>query len=267
MRVLSVVGNRPQFIKSAPLSAALREAGIDEVVLHTGQHYDPELSEVFFDELGLAEPRYRLDLRDAPTRTRCGPAIREAVDGRASPTGCSSTATRTRRSPAREAAGASPIAHVEAGLRSFDLVDAGGAQPDRGRPAVGAAASARTSARRGSSRARASTGRRRGRRRRDGRRRPALRADRARALGRARAARRSSRAATLLVTVHREANVQPGAAARGSSRGCDRARRADRLPRAPAHARRARRGSGLDAAERSSRSATSTSPRSRRRRA
>ena len=53
MRVLSVVGNRPQFIKSAPLSAALREAGIDEVVLHTGQHYDPELSQVFFDELGL----------------------------------------------------------------------------------------------------------------------------------------------------------------------------------------------------------------------
>ena len=51
MRVLSIVGNRPQFIKSAPLSAALREAGIDEVVLHTGQHYDPELSQVFFEEL------------------------------------------------------------------------------------------------------------------------------------------------------------------------------------------------------------------------
>ena len=51
MRVLSVVGNRPQFIKSAPLSLALREAGIDEVVLHTGQHWDPEMSQVFFDEL------------------------------------------------------------------------------------------------------------------------------------------------------------------------------------------------------------------------
>ena len=38
MRVLSVVGNRPQFIKSAPLSVALRDAGIEEVVLHTGQH-------------------------------------------------------------------------------------------------------------------------------------------------------------------------------------------------------------------------------------
>ena len=43
MRVLSVVGNRPQFIKSAPLSVALRDAGIDEIVLHTGQHWDPEM--------------------------------------------------------------------------------------------------------------------------------------------------------------------------------------------------------------------------------
>src|SRR5438552_16306611 len=64
MHVLSVVGNRPQFIKSAPLSAALRAAGIDETVLHTGQHYDAELSQVFFDELGLAEAR-NLDLRTA----------------------------------------------------------------------------------------------------------------------------------------------------------------------------------------------------------
>ena len=51
-----MVGNRPQFIKSAPLSLALREAGIDEVVLHTGQHWDAEMSQVFFDELGLPEP-------------------------------------------------------------------------------------------------------------------------------------------------------------------------------------------------------------------
>ena len=62
-----VVGNRPQFIKSAPLSVALRDAGIDEVVLHSGQHWDPEMSQVFFDELGLPEPRYRLDLRTADT--------------------------------------------------------------------------------------------------------------------------------------------------------------------------------------------------------
>src|SRR5204862_1805175 len=65
VKVLSVVGNRPQFVKSAPLSLALRESGVEEVVLHTGQHYDPELSQVFFDELALAEPDYRLDLHTA----------------------------------------------------------------------------------------------------------------------------------------------------------------------------------------------------------
>src|SRR4051794_41977438 len=69
MKVLSVVGNRPQFIKSGPLSAALREAGIEEVGLHTGQHWDPELSDVFYAELGLPEPRYRLDLHTADAET------------------------------------------------------------------------------------------------------------------------------------------------------------------------------------------------------
>src|SRR6476660_4492264 len=79
MRILSVVGNRPQFIKSAPLSVALREAGIQEIVLHSGQHWDPEMSQVFFDELSIPEPAYRLDLRTADTGAMTGP-IREAVE-------------------------------------------------------------------------------------------------------------------------------------------------------------------------------------------
>ena len=69
MKVLSVVGNRPQFIKSGPVSAALREAGIEEVGLHTGQHWDPDLSDVFYEELGLPEPDYRLDLHTADAET------------------------------------------------------------------------------------------------------------------------------------------------------------------------------------------------------
>src|SRR5438128_6737279 len=79
MKVLSVVGNRPQFVKSAPLSLALRDAGIDEVVLHTGQHYDPELSQVFFDELELAEPAYRLDLHSADPNAM-QPGILDAIE-------------------------------------------------------------------------------------------------------------------------------------------------------------------------------------------
>src|SRR4051812_19004841 len=119
MRVLSVVGNRPQFVKSAPLSAALREGGIDEVVVHTGQHYDPELSQVFFDELGLAPPRYALDLHTADA-ARMRPAIADAV-GRERPDWVLAYGDTNSTLAGAEAAGPVPVAHVEAGLRSFDL--------------------------------------------------------------------------------------------------------------------------------------------------
>src|SRR5713101_4073671 len=119
MRVLSVVGNRPQFIKSAPLSVALREAGIDEVVLHSGQHWDPSMSQVFFDELSIPEPAYRLDLRtsdiDAMTPPIRDVVVREEPDWVLVYGDTNTTAAGAR------AAGDTPVAHVEAGLRSFDL--------------------------------------------------------------------------------------------------------------------------------------------------
>jgi UDP-N-acetylglucosamine 2-epimerase len=119
MLVLSVVGNRPQFVKSAPLSAALREAGIDEVALHTGQHYDRELSEVFFEELALPEPRYRLDLRQSDPH-KMVPEIRRAVE-RERPDWLLVYGDTNSTLAGAQAAGATPVAHVEAGLRSFDL--------------------------------------------------------------------------------------------------------------------------------------------------
>jgi UDP-GlcNAc3NAcA epimerase len=119
VRVLSVVGNRPQFIKSGPVSVALREAGIDEVVVHTGQHYDRALSEVFFDELGLGEPAYRLDLRTAdPEAMR--PGIAAAVE-RERPDWVLVYGDTNSTLAGAEGAGAAPVAHVEAGLRSGDL--------------------------------------------------------------------------------------------------------------------------------------------------
>ena len=60
-RVLTVIGNRPQFIKAAAVSGPLRDAA-EEVLVHTGQHYDDDLSQVFFDELGLPRPEHRLEL-------------------------------------------------------------------------------------------------------------------------------------------------------------------------------------------------------------
>ncbi|ARS88479.1 non-hydrolyzing UDP-N-acetylglucosamine 2-epimerase [Natrarchaeobaculum aegyptiacum] len=59
MRVCSVVGARPQFVKAAVVSRKLRDVG-EEILVHTGQHYDEELSDVFFDELDIPEPEYNL---------------------------------------------------------------------------------------------------------------------------------------------------------------------------------------------------------------
>ena len=120
MKILSVVGNRPQFIKSAPLSVALRQAGIDEICVHTGQHYDRQLSQVFFDELGLQEPDYRLDVRSAdPEAMR--PGLLDALE-RERPAWTlvyGDTNSTLAGAQAAEQAG-SPVAHVEAGLRSGD---------------------------------------------------------------------------------------------------------------------------------------------------
>jgi UDP-GlcNAc3NAcA epimerase len=119
MRVLSVVGNRPQFIKSGPLSVALRAAGIDEVVVHTGQHWDADMSAVFFDELELPEPAYRLDLRTADPAAM-QPPIRAAVE-QERPDWVLVYGDTNSTLAGAESAGAVQVAHVEAGLRSFDL--------------------------------------------------------------------------------------------------------------------------------------------------
>jgi UDP-N-acetylglucosamine 2-epimerase len=119
MRVLSVVGNRPQFIKSAPLTLALRDAGINETVLHTGQHWDPEMSQVFFDELGIPEPAHRLDLRTADPDAMTA-AIAAVVQADPPDWVLVFGDTNSTVAGAR-AAGGVRVAHVEAGLRSFDL--------------------------------------------------------------------------------------------------------------------------------------------------
>jgi UDP-N-acetylglucosamine 2-epimerase len=121
VKVLTVVGNRPQFIKSGPLSAALAAAGIEEVGLHTGQHWDPELSDVFYAELGLPEPRYRLDLHTADAEAM-RPLIAEALAAEKPDWTLVFGDTNSTRAGTEAAGDAGiPVAHVEAGLRSGDL--------------------------------------------------------------------------------------------------------------------------------------------------
>ena len=118
---MTIVGNRPQFIKAAPLSLALAEAGIEEVSVHSGQHYDAVMSEVFYDELGLLEPAHPLDLRTADVDV-LERGIASVIRLERPDWVVVFGDTNTTLAGARAAVEAGiPLAHVEAGLRSGDL--------------------------------------------------------------------------------------------------------------------------------------------------
>ena len=85
MKVLSVVGARPQFVKLAPMAAALAAAGHEHVIVHTGQHYDAGMSDVFFADLRIPAPDVHLAVGSASHGVQTGAmlAALEAVIARA----------------------------------------------------------------------------------------------------------------------------------------------------------------------------------------
>jgi UDP-GlcNAc3NAcA epimerase len=119
--VLTVIGNRPQFVKAAAVSAHLRER-VGEVLVHTGQHYDPELSDVFFEQLEMPEPDRELEVgsgshaeQTAEVLTRLEPIVAEVEPDALLVYGD----TNSTLGGALVAAKASvPLIHVEAGMRS-----------------------------------------------------------------------------------------------------------------------------------------------------
>jgi UDP-GlcNAc3NAcA epimerase len=62
MKIITIIGARPQFIKAAMCSLVFAEHGISELIVHTGQHFDANMSEVFFDELSIPKPAYNLGI-------------------------------------------------------------------------------------------------------------------------------------------------------------------------------------------------------------
>ena len=123
MRIVTVVGNRPQFVKAAAVSRLLRERH-DEALVHTGQHYDDEMSRVFFDELPIPAPDRELGVGSGPPAVQTGrmltalePVLRELGPDLVVVYGD----TNSTLAGALAAAQAHvPVAHVEAGMRSFD---------------------------------------------------------------------------------------------------------------------------------------------------
>ncbi len=123
MKVLTVIGNRPQFIKAAAVSPPLRRAH-DEILVHTGQHFDDRLSAIFFAELGLPAPDLELGvaLGSATSQTARMLAALEPVLRARSPDAVLVYGD-TNSTLAGALAGAQagvPVVHVEAGMRSFD---------------------------------------------------------------------------------------------------------------------------------------------------
>jgi UDP-GlcNAc3NAcA epimerase len=123
VRILTVIGNRPQFVKAAAVSDRLR-AGASEVLVHTGQHYDEELSQVFFDELKLPRPEHHLDVgggTNTSQTSRMLAALEPLLAGERPDMVLVYGDTNSTLAGALAGAQAGvPVAHVEAGMRSYD---------------------------------------------------------------------------------------------------------------------------------------------------
>ena len=123
--ILTVVGARPQFVKAGVVSSALTRAGaFEEILVHTGQHFDPEMSEVFFQELGLTPPAFNLGIHGGGHGSMTGrmlEALEQIIERRHPDWVLVYGDTNSTLAGALAAAKLHVrVAHVEAGLRSFN---------------------------------------------------------------------------------------------------------------------------------------------------
>ena len=123
-KVLTIVGARPQFIKAAVVSRELANAGVQEVLVHTGQHYDAAMSDVFFADLSIPAPAYQLGIAGGSHGAMTGrmlqsmePVIQQVHPDAVLVYGDTNSTLVGGLAAAKLAI---PVLHVEAGLRSFD---------------------------------------------------------------------------------------------------------------------------------------------------
>lgn len=125
MKIVTVLGARPQFIKAATVSREFQKFGVNEIIVHTGQHHDHNMSQVFFDEMDIPVPRYNLEIQGLGHGAMTGRMLEKVEEVLTSEQPDYVLVYGDTNSTLAGALAAAklhiPVAHVEAGLRSFDM--------------------------------------------------------------------------------------------------------------------------------------------------
>lgn len=125
MKIITILGARPQFIKAATVSRELKKSGIQELLVHTGQHFDHNMSQVFFDEMEIPHPHYNLEISGLNHGAMTGRMLEKIEDVLLIEKPDYVLVYGDTNSTLAGALAAAklhiPVAHVEAGLRSFEM--------------------------------------------------------------------------------------------------------------------------------------------------
>ncbi|MFZ7224691.1 non-hydrolyzing UDP-N-acetylglucosamine 2-epimerase [Avibacterium avium] len=126
MKMLTIIGARPQFVKAGIVSKRIRElSDIDEILLHTGQHFDPNMSEIFFEQMGIPKPEIQLDIHGGSHGEMTGRMLidieKVIFDLKPDKVMVYGDTNSTLAGALAATKLHIPVVHVEAGLRSFNM--------------------------------------------------------------------------------------------------------------------------------------------------